>query len=108
MSGRTISEVIFFDAHPYSWHPQDRCQGTHCVIHNPSAHPMRSWPMNIRETALIERLCRHSIGHPDPDSWRAMNRLDYGNAEIDYGYQIHGCDGCCTAALQATSTHTVW
>ena len=39
---------------------------------------------------IMERLCEHGIGHPDPDdaSWRKDNTPN--NADT-----IHGCDGCC-------------
>jgi hypothetical protein len=68
-------------------HNPDVCanDSTPCVFHSPTEHKMRSWPMNIRETGLIERMCPHGIGHPDPDS----------AAYFGDGWDIHGCDGCC-------------
>lgn len=93
---RTPAEEKFFEErHHIRWHSDTACVGQNCVIHHPSDHNLRTWPMVLRETALIERVCPHGIGHPDPDSWRAMNRLDYGNENVSYGWQIHGCDGCC-------------
>ena len=66
-------------------HPADRCAGSHCVVHNPSDHHMRGWPLNWRgDRRMMERLCPHGVGHPDPDSMRAGG--DDGT---------HGCDGCC-------------
>ena len=44
----------------------------HCVIHNPSPHAMRKWPLIWREglvgsdSALL-RMCPHYRLHPDPD-----------------------------------------
>lgn len=63
-------------------HPADTCAGDHCTIHNRSDHHMRGWPQHWRDDrALMERICPHGIGHPDPD-------------EINPN-TIHGCDGCC-------------
>lgn len=66
-----------------------------CVIHQPSNHHMRRWPMHIRNNTLIERLCTHGTGHPDPDSAAALNYLMYRDPQQTYGYGVHGCDGCC-------------
>jgi hypothetical protein len=72
-------------------HRIEQCQrrpNRACVFHAPSVHHMRNWPLHLRETGLIERLCPHGIGHPDPDS------LAYF-LESDLDYSRHGCDGCC-------------
>lgn len=38
-----------------------------CCIHNPSDHHMRTWRQNWRgDKGVMERLCSHGIGHPDP------------------------------------------
>ena len=50
---------------------------------------MKDWPLNLRESMLMERICSHGIGHPDPDSLAWMER----NGREGYG--VHGCDGCC-------------
>ena len=79
-------------------HTKKQCKETarafglrNCVIHNPSVHHMRDWPMVLRESTLIERTCPHGVGHPDPDS------LDYFiQRDPDTRLGIHGCDGCCT------------
>lgn len=77
-------------------HPASVCAGEHCAIHDPSDHHMRAWPLVYRadRSPLIERLCSHGVGHPDPDS------LDY-LADIDPtdrgAWGVHGCDGCCAA-----------
>jgi hypothetical protein len=53
-----------------------------CAIHWPREHHMRHWPQNWRpDRKIIERLCPHGIGHPDPDD-RTRDTT-------------HGCDGCC-------------
>ena len=73
-------------------HSENLCKGEICVIHNPTEHHMRDWPMNWRgDRGLIERICPHGVGHPDPDQiprWAAMGRITEGT---------HGCcqDGCC-------------
>ena len=56
-----------------------------CPIHWPSGHHMRSWPQHWRaDRGIVERVCDHGIGHPDPDD-RSRDK-------------IHGCDGCCVGA----------
>lgn len=80
-------------------HSKKDCKGEHCVIHNPSDHAMRAFPTHWRgDRYLMERICPHGIGHPDPDDL-AFKALAFGNTEA--GKQnlksefIHGCDGCC-------------
>lgn len=72
-------------------HSPEACEGSHCPIHNPSDHHMVAWSMTIRpdRSYLIERICPHGIGHPDPDSLAFFER--HGAAHMG----IHGCDGCC-------------
>lgn len=57
-----------------------------CVIHEPTDHHMRDWPLDIDEPGgLVVRQCEHELWHPDPDS------LAY--FELRRG--LHECDGCC-------------
>lgn len=78
-------------------HPASECAGRPCVIHNPSDHHMKDWPLNWRQyDGLInikpshyERICEHGIGHPDPDD------LLFHHENGDDYVGIHGCDGCC-------------
>ena len=73
-------------------HSAERCKGESCVIHNPSAHAMRGFPTHWRaDRALMERICPHGIGHPDPDDLAHYKSL---RPEDKY-YAVHGCDGCC-------------
>lgn len=75
-------------------HDPDRCVGTFCVIHNPSDHHMKNWPITLRLDrigALAERRCEHGVGHPDPDSLAFIDTLI--GEENSEG--VHGCDGCC-------------
>jgi hypothetical protein len=63
-------------------HPAARCAGEPCCIHNPSDHHMRGWPQHWRDDRkIMERICVHGVGHPDPD-----------DPTVD---TVHGCDGCC-------------
>jgi hypothetical protein len=70
-----------------------------CCIHNQSKHHMVSWPQNWRsDKNMMERLCSHGIGHPDPDDLKVRTTNWAG---------IHGCDGCCaqpTDAVPASRT----
>ena len=64
-------------------HGPYKCKGEFCVIHKPSNHHMREWKTHWRDDrGIMERLCEHGIGHPDPD-------------EINDPTGIHGCDKCC-------------
>jgi len=71
-------------------HPDGKCAGEHCCIHNPSDHHMLDWPMVWRADAgKMERICPHGVGHPDPDDAAYRERVGEGHKNI------HGCDGCC-------------
>lgn len=74
-------------------HPQEKCEPGSCPFHRPSDHIMASWPMTLRESGLIERVCVHNVGHPDPDSLSYFDRRDQG------ALGVHGCDGCCRSPL---------
>lgn len=64
-------------------HPRGTCWGEWCTIHKRSRHTMRAFPQLWRDDiAIMERICPHGIGHPDPD-------------EINKRHRVHGCDGCC-------------
>lgn len=73
------------------FHSPAQCVGETCVIHNPSSHNMVWWPMHVRIGGLIERLCPHRVGHPDPDSIGYYSRI----GRRDPNNYAHGCDGCC-------------
>jgi hypothetical protein len=63
-------------------HDPAGCAGRACTIHNPSNHHMRAWPQHWRgDRGLVERICPHGVGHPDPDEVATDT--------------THGCDGCC-------------
>jgi hypothetical protein len=66
-------------------HTEDKCKGGSCCIHNPSDHHMVDWPMVWRQDRMMmERMCEHGVGHPDPDA------LEFSGQS-----GVHGCDGCC-------------
>jgi hypothetical protein len=74
-------------------HAKEDCDGPPCCFHSPSLHPMIEEKMILRTdwgVPLIERLCPHGIGHPDPDSVAWLKKKTG-----DDSWSIHGCDGCC-------------
>lgn len=84
---------------PLVVHDRDQCIGQHCCIHNPSDHALNDRPLNWRQDRhLMERVCEHGIGHPDPDDL-AYKRGKIGDDLVDnYGFGVHSCDGCCRSA----------
>lgn len=69
-------------------HDRSKCEGCFCPIHTPSDHHMRDWPLHWRgDRSIMERMCPHGIGHPDPDDFKIKTSIH------DDG--THGCDGCC-------------
>lgn len=72
-------------------HPETLCRGRVCVIHNPTDHHMRTWPLHWRgDRAIFERICKHGTGHPDPDQFPYWERTGQP------WQKVHGCDGCCS------------
>lgn len=76
-------------------HPNYACKGSSCTIHNKTMHKMRHYPQHWRvDRAIMERICEHGVGHPDPDEYK----INGPNGE----YQaVHGCDGCCEGAYDS-------
>lgn len=71
-------------------HHPDACEGKGCAIHHPSDHHMKDWATNWRyDRGIMERICEHGIGHPDPDDQVFLASV--GRT----GEFVHGCDGCC-------------
>lgn len=65
-------------------HADGHCNGANCVIHNPSDHSLKDRPRSWRpERGIVERICAHGVGHPDPD--QHLSGTD----------TMHSCDGCC-------------
>ena len=75
-------------------HPREACEGRGipCCIHSPSDHRMVTWKMNWRvDTGVMERLCEHGIGHPDPDHMTYVLSV----SEDNKWQGVHSCDRCC-------------
>lgn len=78
-------------------HAATACAGRACALHAPSDHPMAGWPLNWRsDRRLMERVCSHGVGHPDPDD--VAYRVSRGEPAT---VAVHGCDGCCAPAGRA-------
>lgn len=90
MSGDSVwGELIgMYRGTPLIVHQRDICAGEHCCIHSPSDHPLNMAVLNWRGY-VMERICGHGAGHPDPDdlAWRDRMGWDAPRA--------HRCDGCC-------------
>ena len=70
-------------------HDPKQCVGQSCTIHNRSDHSMRAFPQHWRDDRkIMERICPHGVGHPDPDDY-------YANHGVE---SVHGCCGhrCCS------------
>lgn len=102
----------FTDDSGRTWrvHEAGECAGPTCMIHNPSDHSMRDFPLVLRTDpfryAFPERICPHGVGHPDPDHMKfAETVMDSERARAE---GVHGCDGCCSpkhrVAVQAVHT----
>lgn len=66
------------------------CAGENCCIHNPSNHALKNAPLIWRaDRQMMERQCKHGIGHPDPDdtAFKKASGIPYDTT--------HDCDGCC-------------
>lgn len=80
-----------YDVHPMT----SQCIEYGCVIHCPSKHSMKDFPTHWRhDRRIMERICPHGVGHPDPDD--AAYRLRV-NTNTD---NSHGCCGCCGSSPQ--------
>lgn len=74
--------IVLYDGRWLHTHGVRKCAGQPCPLHNQSEHHMKTWPQNWRpDIRIMERICEHEIGHPDPDGFRKPD--------------THGCDGCC-------------
>lgn len=85
MSNPTPSDI------PEGIHSKESCVAP-CPFHAPSDHPLKDAEIHIRwdKGALAERICKHGVGHDDPDAVAYMKKQGHEWAGA------HGCDGCCT------------
>ena len=68
-------------------HSLEDCEEDVCPIHKLTDHPMRIFPQHWRDDRrIMERICSHGVGHPDPDDVLNEDR-------------VHGCDGCCVSQI---------
>lgn len=80
-------------------HAKGACAGQRCCIHRPSDHPLNTAPLNWRsDTKVMERICAHGVGHPDPDHLHYVEST--WGPDMAWGQGVHGCDGCCHEASQ--------
>jgi len=78
-------------------HTKEQCKATRkqgapkgCVLHKPTLHKLTGSRQVMRSTTLIEDICEHGVGHPNPDSAAFLNWRDGTDT-----WFVHGCDGCC-------------
>jgi hypothetical protein len=70
-----------------------RCKGGPCSVHDRTEHNMRAFPQHWRDDkGIMERICEHGVGHPDPDDIKVRMGRDEAC--------VHGCDGCCASATE--------
>jgi hypothetical protein len=56
-------------------HAPDICADEPCVIHHPTDHGMRAWPLIWLQTVkAFYRICEHRLPHPDPDQFALWAR----------------------------------
>jgi len=86
----------FWTEGPDGWslinvHDIHACSGRGCAIHDrPSDHSLASALLNWRDDrGILERICKHGVGHPDHDSALYLESIGQGVQNV------HGCDGCC-------------
>lgn len=79
-------------------HAEDACVGEFCCIHNPSDHALKDAPLNWRgDRGLMERICEHGVGHPDPDDLAYKERV---MSKEDFEMRAFGTHGCCLCCVE--------
>jgi hypothetical protein len=79
------------DAVLYDVHDPLACKGRPCPIHGRTDHPLRYATQVWRsDRGVVERICEHGVGHPDPDSLPGTKHM-------------RGCDGCCGMTEERTA-----
>ncbi len=100
-----LEPAIIIGGERINAHPKSRCaRDERCAVHKPSTHSMSKFPQHWRDDrGLMERVCPHGVGHPDPDHLHFVaDRFGKNAARVE---SVHGCDGCC--APQNTPTHLI-
>lgn len=87
-------------------HPASVCESDpSCCLHNPSEHALKDAPLNWRaDRRLMERICEHGVGHPDPDDLAFKRRTLAPEVYKSYAFAVHGCDGCCFSKQETKET----
>jgi hypothetical protein len=68
-------------------HLEEDCTGEVCAFHKRTDHHMRKYKQFFRfGTGMMERVCSHGVGHPDPDDAKIVDGTHDGT---------HECDACC-------------
>lgn len=83
-------------------HNPASCAGEYCAIHNPSHHPLCKSPRTFTN-GLVQRVCSHSVAHPDPDALAWLKRtISWATAEHR---AVHTCcpEKCCESTIEKTS-----
>lgn len=89
-SKRGIFRLEHSDTVLQSVHDSSKCEGRSCSLHSRTNHLMRGNRQVWRgDLGVIERICDHGVGHPDPDDRPYLETVDNGL------FLLHGCDGCC-------------
>lgn len=71
-------------------HPPKACAGSPCPLHNRTDHVLRGFMQHWRDDrGLMERICPHGVGHPDPDQWDYLVKR-YGKRAASAEF-VHGC-----------------
>lgn len=100
-TGKMTELIALINGDVLETHEAGQCSGQHCCIHNPSQHVLNDKPLSWREDRkLMERLCDHGQGHPDPDDLAHKKRV-LGQAVFKaHMFDVHCCDGCCREPRQ--------
>lgn len=99
MENDLLEEVTLNSGQVIRAHKKSLCEPP-CAIHAPSDHHMKDWKLIFRESGMLERICPHGIGHPDPDTMSFVKRRL--GKEISEYEGVHGCDGCCVLVIHET------
>lgn len=88
-------------------HGPEYCAGDRCAIHGDPQHPMSEFPRLWRQDrGIVERICPHGIGHPDPGQYDYWATVYADDAMALSAQMMHGCDGCCAGSYGEESA--VW
>lgn len=88
-----MSDYVPRFTEPLTTHGPEVCVGQKCCVHDPSDHPLKDAVLHWRaDRGLMERICDHGIGHPDPDD---LDHKKREHTDYDSAVGVHGCDGCC-------------